>query len=359
MYLGLFSLTDSVLEERYISWQKSYKYKQIFAASILTAILYIMAYIIEFNIVHTDALGMMKIFHLYIIPPSLLFIAYLAYKNYFYTFVNTLLLLAPLVAYFGNIVITKSLENPTVYFSEIYLIIIWTFTVSGLLLKYATISATLTYIMAIISGLYFFDLTLEAYIMHVFWSTAAYMFGFLSAYLLEMSSQTLFLKEEELSKMAKTDKLTGLFNRSKLDEVLANELNRTQRSQSTFGLVMLDIDYFKLVNDTYGHQVGDEVLIGIAKILKENIRSTDMLARWGGEEFILIYLNNDKEKLLHLVEELRQKIEAHTFEKVGQTTVSFGVTLYQSDDTVHSILKRADSALYLAKEYGRNRIEFV
>ena len=119
----------------------------------------------------------------------------------------------------------------------------------------------------------------------------------------------------------------------------------------------VDLDHFKNINDSYGHQVGDTVLAGIAQLIKEHLRSTDKAVRWGGEEFILIYLETNIDELLTLAEELRTKIDGHRFKTVGHVTVSCGVTLYKNGDTIQSIIKRADNALYMAKSTGRNRIE--
>ncbi|MCJ7765369.1 MAG: GGDEF domain-containing protein, partial [Thiovulaceae bacterium] len=121
----------------------------------------------------------------------------------------------------------------------------------------------------------------------------------------------------------------------------------------------LDIDHFKSINDRFGHPVGDETLVYIAQLIKEHLRSTDKAVRWGGEEFIIIYLETTADEILKLTEKLRQKIEQHVFTTAGSTTASFGATLYKNGDTKESIIKRADNALYMAKRGGRNRIEFL
>jgi len=155
----------------------------------------------------------------------------------------------------------------------------------------------------------------------------------------------------------RTDALTGLNNRMKLDEVLENEVNRAQRYQSTFSIIMLDIDYFKKVNDTYGHLVGDEVLKKVADLLKRTFRKTDVPGRWGGEEFLILLPQQDRIRACMIAERLRAAIEASEFPDVGTITSSFGVTEHASEDTVENLIKRADDALYRAKELGRNRVE--
>jgi len=154
-----------------------------------------------------------------------------------------------------------------------------------------------------------------------------------------------------------TDKLTGLFNRLKLDETLNDEFNRSNRFKNSFGIIIIDIDYFKRVNDTDGHLVGDQVLIHFAKILKENIRKVDVLGRWGGEEFMIISTETDFQGTIKLAESLREIISKYEFPTIGNISASFGVTIYDGDENIENVIARADSALYQAKKNGRNRVE--
>ena len=165
-------------------------------------------------------------------------------------------------------------------------------------------------------------------------------------------------KNITLEKLAITDKLTGIYNRTKLDELLDIEINRSKRFESLFGFCIIDIDFFKSINDTHGHLVGDKVLVGFAKLLENLIRKTDYLGRWGGEEFVVIVPRTDKESLLIFTEKLRETIESNEFDVVGNITASFGITLFNEKDDKNSVVKRADDALYKAKRDGRNRVCF-
>ena len=166
-------------------------------------------------------------------------------------------------------------------------------------------------------------------------------------------------KNDELEVLYITDRLTGLFNRHKLDSVVSDELNRAKRYNHTFGIILIDIDYFKSVNDTFGHQVGDTVLVEIANILKANTRNTDTVGRWGGEEFLIVVPQTDELKIKKIAEALRSAIESHTFTTVGKKTASFGVTVFQKNDTIELMLNRADEALYKVKASGRNQVCLV
>lgn len=350
---------DKAVQQKFDLWMSSSKQLQIRAVSLLTGLLYIVAFIADNLVAPKELIPLMTVVHFYIMPPYLFLISLLTFKKELQNFNLVLLFLSPIVAAVGNLVIVSQIPDPSMRLTEIYLSLFWIFTVSGLRLKQATFSALVVAGMVFTMSYFYFPFSLEYFVMHCFWMIAAFSFGFLGAYLIEKSNKAVFVTQEKLKQLAVTDRLTGLYNRGKLDDMLQEELNRSQRYNQQFGLVMMDFDYFKSINDTYGHQVGDEALIEIAHLITEHLRSSDKAVRWGGEEFIVIYLDVDHEKLLSLAEELRQKIEAHVFKTVGHKTASLGVTLYQKEDTIDSIIKRVDSALYRAKGSGRNRIEFL
>ena len=162
--------------------------------------------------------------------------------------------------------------------------------------------------------------------------------------------------EETLKRLSVTDQLTGIFNRLQLDKALAAELARSTRYERSFSLIMMDIDDFKSVNDTYGHLVGDEVLKAMAAILQKRVRATDTLGRWGGEEFMVVCPEIGLEQAAQLAELLRVSIEGAEFPGPGKKTASFGVSAYRKGDTYEVLVERADKALYQAKDAGKNRV---
>jgi len=176
---------------------------------------------------------------------------------------------------------------------------------------------------------------------------------------LEEAQHLLEQQNKQLEQLCITDYLTQIVNRTKLDEVLRNELHRAKRHKTEFGIIMLDVDHFKQVNDTYGHQAGDQVLIEVANTLKSHTRSVDTLGRWGGEEFLIICPETEKEGLLVLAEQLRKSIEKHVFSVVAHKTASFGISSYQSNDSTERLVSRADEAMYIAKTHGRNKVSML
>lgn len=167
----------------------------------------------------------------------------------------------------------------------------------------------------------------------------------------------LALKSVELEKASITDTLTGLFNRRRLDEAYAHELDRAQRYAKPVSLIIGDVDHFKSINDTHGHQTGDEVLKTIADLLRSGVRSVDIVGRWGGEEFLVICPDTDLDGALALAEKLRLSIAAEPFAAIGSTTSSFGIAQYRAGESFKDTVARADTALYKAKINGRNRVE--
>jgi len=164
-------------------------------------------------------------------------------------------------------------------------------------------------------------------------------------------------KNRELEVLSVTDRLTGLFNRRKLDELLEEELARCRRYDVEFAVIIMDIDHFKRVNDSHGHHVGDVVLQAMAQILRERTRDADALARLGGEEFVILCRHAGLEGAMDTAERIRAAIAGHDFPGVGQVTASFGVAACCESDTTETLLERADAALYRAKAAGRNRVE--
>jgi diguanylate cyclase (GGDEF)-like protein/PAS domain S-box-containing protein len=164
--------------------------------------------------------------------------------------------------------------------------------------------------------------------------------------------------EEELRYLAVHDFLTKAYNRRFFSERLAEEIERAKRVGSKFSIIMLDIDRFKKINDTFGHHAGDLVLKGLAEIIRNRIRIIDTLARWGGEEFVILLPDTETEKAAILAENLREIIAAMDVPDAGRVTASFGAVGYCPGDTVDSLIIRADEQMYQAKAVGGNSVRY-
>lgn len=172
------------------------------------------------------------------------------------------------------------------------------------------------------------------------------------------TNEKLLKATSKLKKEVSFDYLTKLYNRNMFDTLLIEQIeNFKNYSNYSFSLAMLDIDHFKKINDKHGHLEGDKVLQEIAKILTITTRGSDIVARWGGEEFVILLPNTNIEQATIFSEKLRDSIESFDFKNIGRVTCSIGISQFHSSDTKANFFKRADEALYKAKELGRNRVE--
>lgn len=191
----------------------------------------------------------------------------------------------------------------------------------------------------------------------------------LSKQLLDLLEESRMQKEqiEHMNHLLKqksiTDHLTQVYNRGYLFNVLQREIARSDRYEEKLSLIMFDIDFFKKVNDTYGHMVGDLVLKGVVEVFKKRVRTSDLIARYGGEEFVILLTNTELQNAAQVAEEIRLAVSQVVFKvhegiKI-QVTISGGVTSYQPQESLDYFFVRLDEALYKAKNQGRNQIVVV
>ena len=170
---------------------------------------------------------------------------------------------------------------------------------------------------------------------------------------LHATSSDLYLANLKLEEAATIDGLTKIFNRKKLTERICYELNKRNKAEK-INIIMFDIDNFKHINDTFGHDIGDEVLEKIAETAKSCIRRQDSIGRWGGEEFMILLPQSSKSEAVEIAEQIRKKIESLNWNKIKQVTISLGVAEVREDDDIQSLYKRVDNRLYYAKHHGKN-----
>lgn len=164
--------------------------------------------------------------------------------------------------------------------------------------------------------------------------------------------------EEKLKLLSVTDPLTQIYNRGKFNETLAEEIKRVKRYNTPLSIIMFDIDNFKDVNDTHGHDVGDDILVNLVNLVKGFIRETDIFSRWGGEEFMILLPITNLENAAILAERIRLEVMKNKFDVIGSLTCSFGVSEFLPDDNMETFTKQVDNALYESKRKGKNRVTF-
>ncbi|WP_372999639.1 diguanylate cyclase [Sulfurimonas sp.] len=176
----------------------------------------------------------------------------------------------------------------------------------------------------------------------------------------ELSEINLMLQNKniEYENIASTDALTGLYNRHKFTQLYLSSYTSMVQRHNDMSLILLDIDYFKKVNDVYGHNAGDKTLVQVSHTLLKILRNVDVVCRWGGEEFLIMLPTADLEHAISIAEKLRKAIEDLCIDIVGQVTASFGVSQVREGEDMQDVIDRADKALYLAKDSGRNCVKF-
>lgn len=169
-------------------------------------------------------------------------------------------------------------------------------------------------------------------------------------------NRKMYAYSKELLNISVKDPLTDIYNRGKFNRELKKWIDYSKRYKAPFSVTIFDFDNFKSVNDTYGHLTGDKVIVGTVNLIKNSIRQTDVFARWGGEEFVLLFPNTSKQQAIKLTEKLRVLISNNKFEEVGNVTCSFGLATFKENDNADTLINNADEFLYIAKRQGKNRV---
>ncbi len=177
-----------------------------------------------------------------------------------------------------------------------------------------------------------------------------------SAYRLSVNKRMQYLNNKELERLSVTDPLTGIYNRGKFDQDLKKWFDLAVRYDHDCTLVLFDLDDLKVINDAYGHMVGDKVIISITNLVKDIIRSSDVFARWGGDEFAILLPNTAKSEAVDLVERIRSVISTHYFDQVGYISCSFGIASFDEANDMNELLIIVDNKLYQAKRNGKNEV---
>lgn len=351
-------LNDDETVREFEKWDQPARYTHIKITAFLTAILYLIFNVLEKPWISDDLASVILKLHVFINVPIILLMSYMAFKKVKLSILMPSLAATPVITSLVHVYISSQLEDNTLFMAEGYFVIFWIFVVSGMTLKYALISSSIISLVLITAGAYILT-DPDVYLMYLFWILCSFTFGFLSAWILDRSRKSVFITQKKLQKLAITDTLTGVYNRSVLHHVLTQQLSNPSNSDHSFGLIIIDVDHFKSINDTLGHEVGDQVIKKIAKKLSQLISEKDTLVRWGGEEFVVIATQVDSKSLAQQCNEIRIEIENDRFLENKTVTVSIGATLYRDKDTHDSLLIRADNAMYQAKEEGRNRFVII
>ncbi|MFZ7133581.1 MAG: GGDEF domain-containing protein, partial [Eubacteriales bacterium] len=178
------------------------------------------------------------------------------------------------------------------------------------------------------------------------------------SYIFEMDRRENFLNKVTLVQLKNTDPLTGIYNRSKFDEELQRTFKQNEQDRHPFSLMIFDIDNFKEINDSFGHLFGDQVIVSLVEVVKHSIRATDILARWGGDEFFILLPKTKKLEAIELAKRIEVNIQKNLLNATYCVTCSFGIIEYNHEECIEELIKRADKLMYSAKHDGKNRLKY-
>jgi diguanylate cyclase (GGDEF)-like protein len=204
--------------------------------------------------------------------------------------------------------------------------------------------------------LFYHNIEFGHYMAGIIYSTIIFLIFIITFHKINYYDRVRFLNERELKILSETDSLTGINNRAKFDKELIRWIKYKERYNSNVSIILMDFDKFKRINDIYGHLEGDRILKEGVEIIKELIRETDIFARWGGEEFVLLLPETDRSKAIIIADRIREKINIYDFNIDEDVTCSFGVTEVFEGDNIHNVFDRVDELLYVAKKKGRNTV---
>jgi len=346
---------DATVRRAFDAWHRQVRIPQVRYIAFLTALMYLLYAAVEQSVA-TDLQAPRLLAHAVLVPGLLLVVAAMSFRARLQRPMWALLMVAPVIANGANLYLNTGSPQFLVFAPEIYLSIMWTFAISGLPLRQASMAA-LAIVVLVIAAAFRNAMPGELIQLHLLWVLAAFSFGGMSAFILEKAHKHTFLQQRQLARSAQIDELTSLWNRAHIERLFEEERARAERYGQPFSVILVDIDHFKAVNDTWGHSAGDAVLRQFAELLRQNLREVDAIGRIGGEEFFVLLPQTPVAQAQLVASGLQARINAFDFETVGRRTASFGVTEYRPGESRVDTFDRADQALYAAKENGRDRIE--
>jgi diguanylate cyclase (GGDEF) domain len=260
-----------------------------------------------------------------------------------------------LFALLGFILITAQYQTVTLLlFSSVMLMTLAVFITPNKLVFSQLITVLLSLVFFLFQANHIEGIDSSLYFKIVSYDIIFILYCNIGAYFTNFYKRKQFTDSKELLKMSVTDSLTGIYNRTKFNDELNTWITSSKKHATPLSLVMLDIDDFKRVNDLYGHLVGDVILKNLTAMIKNSIRSTDIFARWGGEEFTILLPNTDLQRAMEIMEQMRIQIQDNNFYKAQNVTCSFGLVSLEENETAESLLQRVDQLLYDAKNCGKN-----
>jgi len=267
------------------------------------------------------------------------------------------LMVVPIVITITSMVMFQKFDNIYFYLTEISILLIWTLNVSGLRFKHSLTTSLVLLVITFYSLLIYHSQSEVSLLFYLLLFVIVYIIALSSAYFIEKLTLNLCVKTHEYQELSMTDELTELPSRAKFDFVIKNELERSRRYNYKFGLLMIEIDDFKLICDNFGTEVRDDLLIVVSSLITDQVRSTDIEIRWSEYEFVVVCLELDIVQLTKIANSILQTMREYDFGRLGRVSLSIGATINKVSDNETSIVNRVNQALFKAQHEKGNSVE--
>jgi len=350
--------TDKNLEREFINYYLGRNIRYIRPVILALGLLYMFFIIPDYFLIKSPETFMAILANrtIFLLLVIILFIAIKKVKNY--TNLSYWLTIYEILGAISFLVIFGQYESPN-YFIQTFgvmIIILGIFLAPNKWANTLIASFLISITFFILSAYYIKEIIFAEYSAGIVYVLIVLILSSIASFRSSYYIRKQYVYSRELLIQANTDALTGINNRAKFNEELERWVDYAKRYRTPLSVVIFDFDNFKNVNDTYGHLIGDKVIVDTINIIKGSIRLTDVFARWGGDEFVLLLTNTNKQQAIELTERLRRLISKNVFEKVGKVTCSFGLGMFKENDNADTLINRCDQLLYKAKKEGKNRL---
>ncbi len=349
---------DTDLEKKFFDKYLSQTIKYMRPVVLMLGILYMLFIIPDYYLIENKSTFSIIFVNriLFLLMVIILFINIKRIKNCFK--LAQIITAYEITATVSFIVIFSQYENPNFFIQAfgVMVIILGIFLIPNKWIN-MVIASLITWVVFFISSFYFIhDMNFWEFSACIIYVLIVWVMSSLFAFKMNFYNRKQYAYSLELRKQSTIDSLTNVYNRAKLNEELKNWINYSKRYEAPLAVIIFDFDNFKIINDTYGHLTGDQVMVSTVNIIKQYIRSTDILGRWGGDEFVLLLPNTARDEAIELADRLKTIISNNKLSTAGSITCSFGLAVYKNNYDEEAFISTADENLYKAKRSGKNSL---
>ena len=350
---------DKALEKEYFNYEMERAIKYMGPIVLILGFLYTLFAIPDYYVIKDESIFHEILINRMIFGIIVIFLYIILKKSKNYIITAYIVSITEIIAIISFLVTFYNYENPD-YLIQAFgmmVVIIGFFLVPNKWINTVFVALLASSLFIVMSRSYIHKMEVTKFYAGVVYIFIVIVLSAISSYRSNYLKRKNYADSKELLRISETDSLTGIYNRGRFDHELQNWINVYNRYKNPLALCMFDFDDFKKVNDNHGHITGDAVLVNSIAVINKMIRKTDLFARWGGEEFVLLLPNTNMQEAKELIERIRLSIAGLNHKEAGHVTCSFGLVEINDNDTMGTLLNRVDNCLYSAKNSGKNRVE--